>query len=267
MLIGFGARGERIKDIQSALNEAGYGPLTADGVYGKLTHTAVKLFQKAAGLAVDGVVGPKTMMALSRQQTATGAQRSADPPAIIRAIEAMDYLVYEDGKINIIGVRRTNDVEPNKFDDDIYLAWVGGGEWQSRCYPCTTDPGTYWLESPMRVDGTAIMVPGQYVDAYCWGLHRGNYETLVNRGPGGPVKVYRDANKDDILDMDPSTIEEGHGLNLHHAGTDSSQVNRWSAGCQVFKRLSDWHEAMAVWKASDAELFTYTLINDTDLTS
>ena len=120
----------------------------------------------------------------------------------------------------------------------------------------------------MRVDGTAIMVPGQYVDAYCWGLHRGQYETLVQRGPGDPVKVWRDANKDEILDhVEGSDIEGYFGINIHHAGADSSEVEKWSAGCQVFKRREDWREAMDVCKASGAEVFTYTLIDDKDLDS
>ena len=107
------------------------------------------------------------------------------------------------------------------------------------------------------------MAPGQYVDCYGWGLHRGTYETLVQVGP---VKCFRDANKDDQIDMDPATIEIGWGLNLHRAGDDSTNVNRWSAGCQVWKRRDDWAEAMRICKASLAKTFTYTLLLEEDTT-
>lgn len=49
--------------IQSLLNNFGYG-LAVDGIVGPKTMTAIKDFQKKHGLVVDGIVGPKTMAAL-----------------------------------------------------------------------------------------------------------------------------------------------------------------------------------------------------------
>ena len=236
----------------------GFGPLDVDGIFGRATETAVRLYQTGEGLVSDGIVGPRAKAALAQEQAP-----SMRYPAIVHALEKKGYSVHHDGQINLVGVR-TPTRQANAFDDWIYLAWVQQGQWHYRRHAATTDPGAYWLAEPMRVEGTAIMVPGQYVDAYCWGLHRGQYETLVNRG--APVRVYRDANKDDILDMDPATIETGWGLNLHHAGRDSSQVNRWSAGCQVWARLADWEEAMRICKGSLADSFTYTLLLEEDTT-
>lgn len=256
-----GARGVRVREIQEELERLGFGPLVVDGIFGRATETAVRLYQKGEGLAQDGIVGPKTLAALQQEETAPSTRY----PGIVHALEQKGYSVHYDGQINIVGVR-TPIRQANAFDDWIYLAWVQSGQWHYRKHAATTDPGLYWLEEG-RVDGTAIMVPGQYVDAYCWGKHRGTYTTLVNRG--SPVRVYRDANKDDILDMDPATIEEGWGLNLHHSGRRTGEdktVDRYSAGCIVWKLYSEWMDAMRICKGSLAESFTLTLLLEGDTT-
>jgi len=46
-----------IKEIQSALNALGFGPLKVDGVAGPLTTKAVQQFQSAHGLTADGIIG------------------------------------------------------------------------------------------------------------------------------------------------------------------------------------------------------------------
>jgi hypothetical protein len=64
-----GSSGEAVRLLQSRLNAlAGphghpvlHGkPLAVDGLFGPLTEQVVKAFQGAHGLAVDGIVGPKT---------------------------------------------------------------------------------------------------------------------------------------------------------------------------------------------------------------
>lgn len=47
-------------DIQKKLKSAGFDPGPLDDVRGTLTISAIKAFQKANGLAVDGIVGPAT---------------------------------------------------------------------------------------------------------------------------------------------------------------------------------------------------------------
>lgn len=262
MIIRRGSRGSLVKDIQHRLNERGFGPLDEDGIFGRGTESAVRLFQQSVrGLSVDGIVGPRTLAELDKQTTTTSPGLDSEPH-IIGVIRASGLAVFEDGQVNIIGVR-SSEAAANSFDDVIHLAWLKGGVWQHKTYPCTCDPGTYYLEHPMKVEGTAILCPGQY-PVYKFDKHRGNYTTLCQRA--GPVKCWRDNSKDSILDHtgDPSI---SWGINIHHAGTDSTEVQKWSAGCQVFKRLEDWSEAMSIWQSSGAELFTYTLINDTDLTS
>lgn len=61
-----GSRGDAVKEMQARLIERGYnlGKCGADGIFGKMTLAAVKAFQKAKGLKVDGICGPLTWGAL-----------------------------------------------------------------------------------------------------------------------------------------------------------------------------------------------------------
>ncbi|APD19266.1 endolysin [Mycobacterium phage Taptic] len=55
--------GDRVRQLQRALNSYGYG-LDEDGEYGPLTEQAVGAFQRSKGLEVDGIAGPVTLAAL-----------------------------------------------------------------------------------------------------------------------------------------------------------------------------------------------------------
>jgi peptidoglycan hydrolase-like protein with peptidoglycan-binding domain len=78
-----GSKGPRVREIQGLLNSKGARPrLGVDGDFGPLTDTAVRAFQTAKHLPVDGVVGPKTWSALhnrNSQPKATVAPRGHDP--------------------------------------------------------------------------------------------------------------------------------------------------------------------------------------------
>lgn len=62
-----GHGGMTTKDIQIAINRLGLKPpLQEDGNYGRITKMAVMSFQKWAGIAPDGLVGPVTRDALTK---------------------------------------------------------------------------------------------------------------------------------------------------------------------------------------------------------
>lgn len=69
-----GNRGADVLAIQHLLTHHGHAT-GADGVFGPATTTAVRGFQSAKGLSVDGIVGPNTWAALTPtlRQGATGA--------------------------------------------------------------------------------------------------------------------------------------------------------------------------------------------------
>lgn len=60
-----GASGPAVTELQRALAQAGFDPGSVDGKFGANTERAVRAFQRAQGLEVDGVVGAQTRAALA----------------------------------------------------------------------------------------------------------------------------------------------------------------------------------------------------------
>ena len=59
-----GDRGDNVTKLQNILNAKGFNAGNADGIFGENTENAVKAFQQAYGLSVDGIVGPDTWNSL-----------------------------------------------------------------------------------------------------------------------------------------------------------------------------------------------------------
>lgn len=187
--------------------------------------------------------------------------RPFTPGDLVAAMRERGHVVFERGELNlnIVGLRAVPG-RPNTFDDRLCLLFRQSGVWRMETFRATTDPGTYYLREPMNVKGTAILCPGQYRGSHIIGTHRG-YPALQQVGP---LRVWRDANRDAVLDMAGPTHETvGTGINIHHAGQASTSVDRWSAGCQVIARLEDWRRFWTVVTAAAkiwGPRFTYTLL-------
>jgi len=183
-----------------------------------------------------------------------------------------NYAFFDNKKpynVNVIGCR-SKQTKANEFDDCLFLIYRDDDKsWTVHSYQITTDIGIRYLKSPINKDGAAILVPGQYRGVYSVSKHRGKYDALCQKN--GKVKVWRDDDRDKILDMDDTTIQEGYyGINIHRAAAsgEMEHVNGYSAGCQVFKAARDFNEFMALIKLSAQKYdnkFTYTLITEDDL--
>jgi len=194
---------------------------------------------------------------------------------IEKAVKAKGYVWFEDTAdktydVNIVGIRNsvTGQKVTNVFDDYLTISFKDeSNTWQCYCWAATTDPGKKsmleWKKMGIQ-EGCARLVSGQYRSSHCVGLHQGKYEALRQQKN---VKVYRDADLD--LEYDETKITEGlYGINIHKAGQDSTWVENWSAGCQVFKRVKDFDVFMRICKKAakiHGNSFTYTLLDSKDI--
>lgn len=64
-LLRTGSRGQAVTDLQAKLKKLGFYKGNLDGIFGSLSDSAVKDFQRDKNLKVDGVAGPKTLGALN----------------------------------------------------------------------------------------------------------------------------------------------------------------------------------------------------------
>lgn len=125
---------------------------------------------------------------------------------------------------NLIVLRRS--AEPlDTYDGLVTLSWVEpGGAWRTVSARAATRPGTHYLRRPMNAGGTACLVPGQNPSSHELGLHKGTPALVQTR----PVRVWRDADRDAILDVGPGDVvyDDASGVNVHECASPM-----YLAGC------------------------------------
>ena len=106
-----GSRGESVKTLQAQLNAKGFNAGSVDGIFGKNTRAAVLAFQKANGLAADGIVGKltwaklyDTTAALPAASTTAGTQptvyRGSRGDAVRRLQELLNKKGFDCGAVD-----------------------------------------------------------------------------------------------------------------------------------------------------------------------
>jgi hypothetical protein len=135
--------------------------------------------------------------------------------------------------LTIVGVRNDNRTA-GSFDDLIILlehlaepvsSWL--------CFRATTDPGTTYMNNPVRQEGCFIIAEGYHKDLWKYGTHgvtgKNPRPALVQHAT---VRGYRDNGRDGIIDF-TNPVAGQFAVNLHDT-VNSPLVNTLaSAGCQV----------------------------------
>ncbi|MEP9374987.1 peptidoglycan-binding domain-containing protein [Mesorhizobium sp. KR1-2] len=105
-LLKRGSSGAAVRDLQSLLNAAGAVPLLlVDGDFGFKSEIAVRAFQQAAGLVIDGIVGSQTLAAL--KQATTPAKPGRQEP---------DKSAKAHKQVMIFATRALKDADPMPAD-------------------------------------------------------------------------------------------------------------------------------------------------------
>lgn len=197
-------------------------------------------------------------------------------PPLLRVVEEEGHVVFLSGlfNLNIIGVR-SPDPRAGRFDDRLHVVARDELGWFDRCWPITTDPGSYYFERGKELNskGIPFLQPGQYLKSHAIGPHKGYKalrqvgELFVKRAPVGSEAT-----------QDAATIDDRglFGINIHASdknpydtsdrerGADAP-VGGWSAGCQVFANSSNFRAFMALVQKSAnlyGNRFTYTLLEE-----
>lgn len=164
-------------------------------------------------------------------------------PATLREVQRKAFKVFtSELSINLI-LQRGPSRRAGEKDDLLSAVWWERSRWQQVDWPCSADPGTYYLKELQNPKGCAIIAEGQYLGAYEYGLHKGRPALLQK----GPIKVHRDWDKDTELDLNPGLDEGMFGVNVHDdTGVAGAQA---SAGCPIME-LKHQSEMLGVVRRS-----------------
>ena len=99
-MLKLGSKGKDVLLVQQQLEALGFSPGPLDGDFGPRTEKAVRSFQEARGLVVDGIVGPRTNGKLQRGLDELAAQATEHSvmsglivqPLKMRQVKSLDEL-------------------------------------------------------------------------------------------------------------------------------------------------------------------------------
>lgn len=136
-----GATGGEVKELQRRLKQWGYYSGAVDGIYGKGTVEAVKLFQKKNGLTVDGIAGKSTFAALGmndsvrvlENETSNSDYTSSDLYLLAKCIYAEARGESYTGQV-AVGAVILNRVDSAKFPNT-----VAGVIYQKNAFTAVSD--------------------------------------------------------------------------------------------------------------------------------
>ena len=133
-----GNTGSTVKTMQRKLKNWGYYKGSIDGIFGSKTKEAVKYFQRKNGLAVDGVVGPKTLAALgisggNSSSSSNGSYSDAD-------VQLLARLIYGEARgESYVGQVAVGAVVMNRIKSSSFPNTMSGVIYQSYAFTAVDD--------------------------------------------------------------------------------------------------------------------------------
>ncbi|MBU6340319.1 MAG: peptidoglycan-binding protein [Bacteroidetes bacterium] len=227
-----------------------FGPIgKADGSIGQNTRNAIYEFCRLSGLAYDqegglslaaihtlAVVDPNTFINIVWDNAPDDTLDTRFAKRVLRYMRKKGYWIARSpNACNIIyleGVNANGSLnadEPNQWNDRRLVVRIapGGKPEILLNQEATTEPGIPSVRM-INPSGTARIGFGQY-KSWKQGLHKERQLALVQTGP---VKIYRDKNRDHQRDGDKVYVGV-FGINQHSTNNLPLYVGNYSIGCLV----------------------------------
>jgi len=132
--LAWGSTGTDVRKVQQLLSRWGYYDGAVDGVYGRQTYDAVRYFQRANGLGVDGKVGPETARVLGiTLDGGTGDYTGADLALLARVIYAEARGESYTGQVAV------GAVVLNRVKSALFPNTIAGVVYQKDAFTCVND--------------------------------------------------------------------------------------------------------------------------------
>jgi peptidoglycan hydrolase-like protein with peptidoglycan-binding domain len=127
-LVGMGATGPAVTDLQMRLEALGFWTGGVNGSYGPLTQQAVWAFQKANNLNRSGVVDPATRVAFRTARRPVPRTTSGYTIEVDKARQIV--IVARDGRAQYVLNTSTGTERPYTFEGVQYMADTPPGHWR-----------------------------------------------------------------------------------------------------------------------------------------
>lgn len=159
----------------------------------------------------------------------------------VKSLYAQNGYKFNEGKyaINLFGIRNKDLITVDAFNDLLGVAYQDQFL-NNRCVVIsgTTKPGlTYLKDKLVNPNGTGILIPGFYENAFALGIHNAGKPTAHKaflQSGARVFRVWRDADMDGKFDFGGPIYDDVGGLNLHRSGiNDTVNVGPYSAACQA----------------------------------
>ncbi len=162
---------------------------------------------------------------------------------VARGVDSYNVLWIEDVGRDWVPVKGMLDAW-----DDMVLIWQAEHNGRVRLveefYQCTTEPGTRFTFNPLNVKGAARISFGQY-KAWQRGLHGSGSTAHQGFRQEGRIRVHRDLNEDGLR-LNDATEDGIFYCNWHGTTNSPGNVGGWSAGCSVFRYMSELRRFMSI---------------------
>jgi peptidoglycan hydrolase-like protein with peptidoglycan-binding domain len=250
-LLRQGSRGPQVEDLQRQLNQK-LSPspnLTVDGIFGNGTKNAVVKFQGQARLTADGVVGPKTRTALKNAKPNPNAPKP-DPAPVPPAGSNSEYFPFSTmtsydwtGSYRYFGANRGNGSRAHAGCDLYYPAGTkihaikdgtvtkGPYAFYAQTYAMEVDHGDFYV----RYGEIQADTPVQAGSTVTAGQHIAQVGHLVGISVPSDMlhlEMYSGAGAGDLTDRSSRSAKRADGVSFQRRSDlidPSSYLARWKS--------------------------------------